>query len=122
MSNFPIFDENREKWAELIAGGGERWENQNQQLTLADLREEYEKWLRNHPCPVAQDQKLRLINPFTGEEVQDNEASIKFGLNFNPVKIKEPENHCLQKSQQFPNSPSLEDILRGQKRGENGTP
>jgi DNA-binding MarR family transcriptional regulator len=104
--------ENREKWADLITGGSERWEDQNQQLTLADLREEYEKWLKSHACLLAHNHKLRLLDPFTEEEISGNDANIKFGLNFNTVKMKEPEERCVQKSQQSPSLGSFEDAFK----------
>lgn len=105
--------ENREKYADLLTASSDRWENQNQQLTLADLRSEFDEWVKRHSCALPQNLTLRLLDPFSGEEVSVNDADIKFGLNFNTVKIKESDEGCFPKSQQSSSiARKLDDVLK----------
>jgi predicted transcriptional regulator len=94
-----IKSEGREKIAELIQQIGEATLTKNVALSLADLRTEYQKWLRKDPTIR---HLLKLIDPFTGEDVSKEMADgrFKFVVDLQPVRIKEIAKATPQQNEQ----------------------
>ena len=99
----------REKIAELIQDVPNASLTQTDALSLADLRTEYQKWLRKD---ASTPHPLKLIDPFTGKDVTSEmtDGHFKFVVNLQPVRIKEVAKASLQ--QNDASQERLEDGLR----------
>jgi regulator of extracellular matrix RemA (YlzA/DUF370 family) len=103
----------RERVAELLTSSEDSSLSSTEPLTLADSDSVYKKWLRSHSCSVAQEETLRLLDPFTGEEVKSNHATLEFKIDFQTVKVTEPKDSCVKKSEPSPKQlEEFEDALK----------
>jgi hypothetical protein len=80
--------EGRERVAELLTVRQDALQTAHGILAQSDLDSAYRKWLENHPLRESED-RVTLIDPFTGSVSGELRGDSKFTINFNPVKQKQ---------------------------------